>query len=187
MESTPLLDCVGRRRSPATTSSFHQAVPRNRGLRYPPDPPTVEEIIAVMHAAGEDLDGLRLRSIIVVLWRAGLRISEALALTETDLDPDRGALLVRRGKGGKRREVGMDRWGVDTDQPVAGCSAPVCPSARCSASCVDRLEAAHAPPQGSVASCTAWPGRRAYADASRPTNCVTPTRSRCRVRACRSS
>jgi site-specific recombinase XerC len=48
--------------------------------------------------------------VIVVLWRAGLRISEALALNETDLDPDRGALLVRHGKGDKRREVGMDRW-----------------------------------------------------------------------------
>jgi site-specific recombinase XerD len=46
-----------------------------------------------------------------VLWRAGLRISEALGLTESDLDPNRGALLVRHGKGGKRREVGMDRWG----------------------------------------------------------------------------
>jgi site-specific recombinase XerC len=48
--------------------------------------------------------------VIVVLCRAGLRISEALALTETDLDRDRGALLVRHGKGDKRREVGMDRW-----------------------------------------------------------------------------
>ena len=47
---------------------------------------------------------------IVVLWRAGLRISEALALQESDLDRTRGAVLVRRGKGGKRREVGMDRW-----------------------------------------------------------------------------
>jgi integrase len=28
--------------------------------------------------------------VIVVLWRAGLRISEALALNETDLDRDRG-------------------------------------------------------------------------------------------------
>jgi hypothetical protein len=28
--------------------------PRNKGLRYPPDPPTVEEIIAVMRAAGDD-------------------------------------------------------------------------------------------------------------------------------------
>ncbi|MGB0098202.1 MAG: tyrosine-type recombinase/integrase [Solirubrobacteraceae bacterium] len=46
----------------------------------------------------------------MLLWRAGLRISEALALQESDLDRGRGAVLVRRGKGGKRREVGMDRW-----------------------------------------------------------------------------
>lgn len=53
MESLPLLDCAGRRRSPAILSSFHQGrLPRNKGLRYPPDPPTVEEIIAVMRAAG---------------------------------------------------------------------------------------------------------------------------------------
>jgi site-specific recombinase XerD len=111
MESLPLLDRAGRRRSPATTSSFHRGLrPRNRGLQYPPDPPTVEEIIAVMQAAGGDPDGLRLRGVIVMLWRAGLRISEALSLNETDLDPDRGAVLVRHGKGDKRREVGMDRW-----------------------------------------------------------------------------
>jgi hypothetical protein len=71
----------------------------------------VEEIIAVMRAAGDTLDGVRLRAVIVVLWRAGLRISEALALSETDLDPDRGALLGRRGKGWQATEVGMDRWG----------------------------------------------------------------------------
>jgi site-specific recombinase XerD len=64
----------------------------------------------VMRTAGEEPAGLRLRGVIVMLWRAGLRISEALALTESDLDPARGAVLVRRGKGGKRREVGMDRW-----------------------------------------------------------------------------
>jgi hypothetical protein len=47
MESLPLLDCAGRRRTPATLSGFHQGrPPRNKGLRYPPDPPTVEEIIA---------------------------------------------------------------------------------------------------------------------------------------------
>jgi site-specific recombinase XerD len=82
----------------------------NKGEQYPADPPTVEEIISVMRAAGDDPDGLRLRGLIVVLWRAGLRISEALALVETDLDQPRGAILVRHGKGGKRREVGMDRW-----------------------------------------------------------------------------
>jgi integrase len=45
-----------------------------------------------------------------LLWRAGLRISEALALQESDLDRSRGAVVIRRGKGGKRRELGMDRW-----------------------------------------------------------------------------
>jgi site-specific recombinase XerD len=112
MQSVALLDRAGRRRSPATTSSFHQGLPpRNKGRRYPPDPPTVEEIIAVMRAVGDEPDGLRLRGVIVMLWRAGLRISEALSLNETDLDPDRGAVLIRHGKGDKRREVGMDRWG----------------------------------------------------------------------------
>ncbi len=118
MRSTPLLDCAGRRRSPATMSGFHQGrPPRNKGLRYPPDPPTVEEIIAVMRAAGDRSDGLRLRGVIIVLWRAGLRISEAPALQESDLDRTRGAVLVRRGKGGKRREVGMDRWAWEQLEP----------------------------------------------------------------------
>jgi hypothetical protein len=40
-----------------------------------------------------------------------LRIHEALELSEADMDPRRGSLLVRRGKGGRRREVGMDAWG----------------------------------------------------------------------------
>ena len=111
MASTTLVDIAGRRRSAATLPGYHQGrPPRSKGLQYPADPPTVEEIIAVMRAAGDDADGVRLRALIVVLWRAGLRISEALALTERDLDGDRGAVLVRRGKGGKRREVGMDRW-----------------------------------------------------------------------------
>ena len=66
-----------------------------------------------MRAAGETPDGARLRGVIVMLWRAGLRISEALAIAETDLDPDRGAVLVRAGKGGRRREVGMDRWAFE--------------------------------------------------------------------------
>jgi integrase len=43
---------------------------------------------------------------IVVLWRAGLRIQEALALGEHDLDHRRGSIIIRSGKGGRRREVG---------------------------------------------------------------------------------
>ena len=107
--SEMLLDRAGRRRSPATMPGFHAGrPPRNKDLRYPADPPKVEEIVAVMRTAGDRAHGRRLRGLIVVLWRAGLRIQEALGLAEADLDYRRGALLVRRGKGGQRREVGMD-------------------------------------------------------------------------------
>jgi site-specific recombinase XerD len=57
----------------------------------------VEEIIAVMCAAGDNAHGRRLRGLVVILWRAGLRVQEALALAEADLDQLRGAVLVRRG------------------------------------------------------------------------------------------
>jgi integrase len=113
-----VLDAAGRRRSPATMPGFHAGhAPGNKGLRYPADPPTVEEIVAVMRTAGDGLHGRRLRGLIVVLWRAGLRIDEALALREVDLDRRRGSILVRRGKGGRRREVGMDDWGWQELEP----------------------------------------------------------------------
>jgi integrase len=102
------------RRPPSLTRTlpdFHAGhAPRNKGIRYPADPPTVEEIVTVMRGAGDRVHGRRLRGLIVVLWRAGLCIQEALAMTETDLDARRGSLLVRRGKGGRRREVGMEDW-----------------------------------------------------------------------------
>jgi integrase len=54
-----------------------------------------------MRTAGDRAHGRRLRGLIVIMWRAGLRIQEALALTEGDLDERRGCCLVRRGKGGR--------------------------------------------------------------------------------------
>ena len=111
MSEQAVVDVAERRRSPATMPGYHKGRPaQNKGLRYPADPPRAEEIIAVMRQAGGGSYGLRVRGLIVVLWRAGLRIGEALTLNESDLEPSRGSLVVRRGKGGKRREVGMDDW-----------------------------------------------------------------------------
>jgi site-specific recombinase XerD len=113
-----LLDAAGHPRQPVTLPGYHAGrPPRNKGRRYPAAPPPVEEIIAVMRTAGAGSEGARLRALIVVLWRAGLRISEALALAETDLDARRGAVTVRHGKGDKRREVGMDRWAWEQLEP----------------------------------------------------------------------
>jgi hypothetical protein len=48
-----LLDRADRRPSPATLPGFHAGhAPANKGLRYPADPPRVEEIIAVMRPPG---------------------------------------------------------------------------------------------------------------------------------------
>ena len=98
-------------------------------MRYPPDPPTVEEIVALMRLTSDDPHGWRLRGVIVVLWRGGLRIQEALSLTEHEIDPRRGSVLVRNGKGGKRREAGMDGWGFEALRPwlAARAELPVGP------------------------------------------------------------
>jgi site-specific recombinase XerD len=113
-DSAVLLDAAGRRRSPATTPGYLAGrAPHNKGMQYPPDPPRPEEIILVMRKAGHDRHGLRVQALIAILWRGGLRVSEALALNETDVDERRGSLLVRHGKGDKRREAGMDRFGFE--------------------------------------------------------------------------
>jgi integrase len=130
-DSVQLVDAVGRRRSPANHAGISVGrAPRNKGMQYPPDPPRPEEIVLVMRRAGHRRHGLRIRALIAVLWRAGLRISEALALNETDIDERRGSLLIRHGKGDKRREAGMDQFrfeqlaawltvrGVNTAWPV---------------------------------------------------------------------
>jgi site-specific recombinase XerD len=111
MSSELLLDAAGRRRSPAAMPGHNAGhAPKNKGRAYPADPPTVDEIVAVMRQTPPDRHGVRLRALIVVLWRGGLRIQEALSLIESDLDPRRGSILIRRGKGNRRREVGMDAW-----------------------------------------------------------------------------
>ena len=83
MTVSAVLDAAGRRRSPATLPGYHAGrPPRNKGVQYPADPPNVEEVVAVMSHARDNRHGWRLRALIVVLWRGGLRIQEALALSE---------------------------------------------------------------------------------------------------------
>ena len=70
----------------------------------------IRDVGDLVEQGRQDRFGRRLGGLIVILWRAGLRIQEALSLGEADLDQHRGSLLVRHGKGGRRREVGMDAW-----------------------------------------------------------------------------
>jgi integrase len=118
MSASPPRISLGRRRFPAAVPGYLTGRPPwSKGRRYPVDSPRTEEVIAVMRCCGDGRHGDRARGLIVVLWRAGLRIQEALDLAELDLDPRRGSVLVRCGKGGRRREVGMDDWGFEQLEP----------------------------------------------------------------------
>ena len=81
----------------------------NAGRRFPPEVLTDAEVRALMDACG---DGgpthARNRALIAVLYRSGLRVSEALALYPKDLDAATGAVRVLNGKGGRARTTGLD-------------------------------------------------------------------------------
>jgi hypothetical protein len=162
-------------------------------MRYPADPPRVEEIVAVMRQAGEDRHGLRIRAVIAVLWRGGLRISEALALSETDVDQRRGSLLIRHRKNDKRREAGMDEWGFDhysdfgirSTSPTGPSTGSSCPSVRCSASSPAPRSGADGQRPPHAASSGGSPRRPGCGGGSRPTSYGTPTPSRWRTKGSR--
>jgi hypothetical protein len=101
------------------------------GQTSPADPPTVDEIVAFMRQAGAN-GGHRVSAVIVVLWRAGLRIQEALWLTETDLDQRRGSILVRHAKNDRRARSGWTpgHGRRSSHGWLTGCTFP---SGRCSA------------------------------------------------------
>ena len=139
-----------------------------------------------MRKAGAGIQGARLRALIVLLWRAGLRINGALTVAEHGLEPGAGSVLVRHGKGGRRRAVGMDPWGWEQlrlwlELRVA---MPVGPLL-----CVI-VGPTRGPPWASDAARTQL--RRVAAKAgvdgaSRRTSCAMPTPSSLPTRACRAT
>lgn len=89
----------------------------NRGRKFPPEPIRPEEFALMLEhckplrpGREAELSAMRLRALLVILYRTGLRISEALALYEFDLQRDRRVIVVRHGKGDKRRIVVVDEW-----------------------------------------------------------------------------
>lgn len=112
------LDRRGRLRSPAAMPGFHTGrAPVTKGRKFPPDPPRAIEVVELLEACkpwrerrAAELSTLRLRALVIVLWRTGMRISEALNLEERDLDQEHLAITVREGNGGKRRMCAVDRW-----------------------------------------------------------------------------
>jgi len=79
------------------------------GVRSPRLPRTlpavlgISEAVRMMDLPGGDLRGLRDRVAMELLYGAGLRVSEVVALDRSDLDLAGGEVRVRAGKGGKER------------------------------------------------------------------------------------
>jgi len=117
------------------SATLHPATMRPK-RRLPPEVLTDNEVCALMRACGRHAPtGLRNRALIALLYRAGLRINEALSLYPKDLELDDGSVRVLNGKGGRSRTVGLDpgaaaiigRW-LDARSRVGlvGCHAVFC-------------------------------------------------------------
>lgn len=84
-------------------------MPTNKGRKFAPEPLTPEEVRALIAASsGKRALAVRNRALIAVLWRTGLRVSEALALHPRDVDEKAGTVRVRNGKGGTNRVANID-------------------------------------------------------------------------------
>ena len=99
-----------RRRSYITLPGYRAGMDApNKGKTYPAEPLTREEVGALLAACSRrGSAGLRTRALIVLLYRTGLRISEALDLEVKDIDLGAGTVTTLHGKGDRRRTVGMD-------------------------------------------------------------------------------
>jgi site-specific recombinase XerD len=116
----------------STGASIYSLFSRPR--RRPPEVLAESEAIALIRACSTRAPtGIRNRALIAVLWRCGLRVSEALYLELRDLDLQTGSIRVRHGKGDKSRTVGVDeqtaallaRW-LDRRRSLSpGARAPV--------------------------------------------------------------
>lgn len=70
---------------------------------------TEQQIRAILQTFGPGPSGVRNRSLVLVLWRTGIRLGEALALAPRDVDlaSSTSWLTVRSGKGGRSRRLAV--------------------------------------------------------------------------------
>jgi site-specific recombinase XerD len=82
---------------------------RNKGKKFPAEPLTRDEVKALLKVCSNRAPtGIRNRTLIVLFYRCGLRVKEALSLMPKDCDTKQGTIRVLHGKGDKSRLVGLD-------------------------------------------------------------------------------
>ncbi|HYE63531.1 MAG TPA: tyrosine-type recombinase/integrase [Phycisphaerales bacterium] len=87
----------------------HRPKPKRR---LPPEVLTNEEVLRLLAACPPTAPGLRNRALIAVLYRAGLRVAEGVALYPKDVDLQAGTIRVLHGKCDLARTVGIDPGGL---------------------------------------------------------------------------
>jgi integrase/recombinase XerD len=78
-----------------------------KGRKFHIETYTKEEVMALVDGCNDGVSGLRNKVLIIVLYRCGLRISEALGIRSSDYSANEGTIRVV-GKGNKLRVVGVD-------------------------------------------------------------------------------
>jgi site-specific recombinase XerD len=86
-----------------------------RGKKFPPETLGRGEVTSILEACGPPGNPYaeRHRALIVLMWRSGLRLAEALALRPGDIDRDALAIRVLHGKGDKARTTATDEQALE--------------------------------------------------------------------------
>jgi len=83
--------------------------PANKGRRYPPEVLVPGEVHTLLEACSiNPRTDLRNQALITVLYRAGLRCSDALALSPKDVGFHSMSIRVHHGKGDRAHTAGID-------------------------------------------------------------------------------
>jgi site-specific recombinase XerD len=105
----------------------------NAGQTFPPEPLTPAEVAAVIgQCSARSRTGIRNRALLTLLYRSGLRISEALALKPASIDFALHSCRVLHGKGNKATTRGfhpsaddaLARW-IDTRKDLGLRNGPL--------------------------------------------------------------
>lgn len=99
-----------RFRSPICRPGYRKGQPSpNKGKTLPAEVLTRDEILAILATFNKGPTGRRNYALTTVLWRAGLRVGEAVNLRAPDIDFEQNTIRVLRGKtANANRTVGID-------------------------------------------------------------------------------
>jgi site-specific recombinase XerD len=111
----------------------NRPVAPNKGKKYPAEPLTPAEVAAVIgQCSHRSATGIRNRALLTLLYRSGLRVSEAVALRPADVDLTKHSIRLKATKSGHAQTRGfhpsaddaLARW-IDTRRSLGFSHGPL--------------------------------------------------------------